>query len=47
MELEDEISIGLRKIYNHALTEVGGDLGGRIYFSILFYYINYIDFFYI
>ena len=48
MELEDEISIGFRKIFHHALTKVGGELGGRIDFFVLFflfYYINYIDFF--
>ena len=48
MELEDEISMGFRKICHHALTEVGGELGGRIDFFVLFllfYYINYIDFF--
>ena len=48
MELEDEIFVGFRKICHHALTEVGGELGGRIDFFVLFllfYYINYIDFF--
>ena len=53
MELEDEISMGFRKIYHHALTKVGGELlggelGGRIDFFVLFllfYYINYIGFF--
>ena len=50
MELEDEISMGFRKICHHALTEVGGELGGRIDFFVLFllfYYINYIVFLYI
>ena len=55
MELEDEISIRSRKICHHALIEVGGELlggelGGRIYFFVLFllfYYINYVNWLYI
>ena len=43
MELEDEISMGFRKIFHHALTKVGGELlggelGGRIDFLFYFYY---------